>query len=247
MTDLQKAGIWKRIGAWAMDLILLSILATGAAFLASWITDYDGYNQKLNGYYDLYAQKYGLKLDITWEEYNALTQTQKDAYQQAVEALNQDQEATRIYGYIISLTLSILSTSILVGYTLLEFVVPMLLGNGQTLGKRVFSLAVTGKDGVKISNIQLFIRTFLGKFALETMIPALILLMVYFGMQTVGALLILVVALAVQVLLMANTRNRSAIHDLLSKTAVVDKTSQVIFESRQELQEYLHEKRKEKD
>ena len=59
--------------------------------------------------------------------------------------------------------------------------VPLKLGNGQTIGKKVFGIGVMRVDGVQLTTIQLFIRTILGKFTLETMIPVYIVLMIFFN------------------------------------------------------------------
>ena len=45
--DLQKANILKRVSAYILDLIMLTIVITGAAFALSSIFDYDSYSEKL--------------------------------------------------------------------------------------------------------------------------------------------------------------------------------------------------------
>jgi len=93
---------------------------------------------------------------------------------------------------------------------------------------------------------MIFIRTILGKYTLETMIPVLICVMIYFNMAGLTAVLVLVAIALLQIILIAATKTNSLIHDLLAKTVVVDFASQRIFGSEQELLEYkkkLHAER----
>ena len=116
-----------------------------------------------------------------------------------------------------------------------EFFMPLWLGNGQTLGKRIFSLCLVRNDGVKLNTMQLFARTILGKFTVETMLPVYILLMLFFGTMGLTGTLILFALLAAQVLCLMVTRTNSAIHDLIAGTVVVDKDSQTIFRTTEDL------------
>ena len=93
---------------------------------------------------------------------------------------------------------------------------------------------------------MLFARTILGKFAIETMVPVYILIMMFFGaIGVVGpAILILIAVLQIAVLIFTNTN--SAIHDLLSKTVTVDMMSQKIFENEDELLKWKEQMHAEK-
>lgn len=238
MYDLQKANMWKRISAFLFDIILLIICASGFAFLASAFTGFDNYNEQMQSFYDKYEKEYNVDFDISAEDYSALTPEQVKVYEEAIKALNNDKDAMQTYAMVINLTLTIVTAGILAGFLLLEFVVPVLFGNGQTLGKKIFALAVMRVDCVKINTPLLFIRTFLGKFTLETMIPVLIVIMIFF--QNIGLLgtLILGGLLLIQLILLVSTRTNSVIHDVLAKTVVVDASSQMIFDSEEDLLEY---------
>ena len=110
--------------------------------------------------------------------------------------------------------------------------------NGQTLCKKIFGLCLMRTDGVKVNNMQLFARTVLGKFAIETMIPAYILILLYMGAADMFSLLLLASILIAQLIILAVTRNNSLIHDLLAGTVVVDYASQKIFTSTEDLIAY---------
>ena len=115
------------------------------------------------------------------------------------------------------------------------FFVPLWLGNGQTLGKKIFGLCLVRNDGVKMNTLQLFTRTLLGKFTIETMIPVYILLMLFWGTMDLTGTLILGALLVGQLVCLSVSRSNAAIHDLLAGTAVVDLASQTIFRSTEDL------------
>lgn len=236
--DIQKAGLWKRASAFLLDAILLAVLATGAAALLSAVTGYDGYNDTLEACYERVETEYGVEFEITGEEYEALSEEDRARWDDAYRTLTEDEEAMKAYSMVVSLTLLITSIGLLVSFLILEFVVPLLLGNGQTLGKKVFGIGLVRQDGVKIRAPMLFARTVLGKYTLETMIPALIIIMIFFNMIGYFGTAVLLAILALQLILCFTTRNRCFLHDLLAGTAAVDLSSQMIFESEEAMIEY---------
>ena len=137
-----------------------------------------------------------------------------------------------------SLTMVIVSMSILFSYLIWEFFIPLRLKNGQTFGKKIFGIGVMREDGIKVTAPLLFIRTILGKFTIETMVPVLIIIMLFFGTIGITGLLTLGLILLLQIILMIATRTNSTIHDVLAKTVVVDLSSQMIFDSEEALVEY---------
>ena len=236
--DVQKASMWKRISAWLLDIILLAVLAVGLGALISYVTGYDSYNQQLLASYDKYETQYGVEFEVTQEQWEAMTQEQQDRYNEAYEALVADQEAMYAYNMVINLMLVSVSVSVLFAYLVLEFAVPLLLKNGQTLRKKVFSLALMRSDGVRITPFMLFVRTVLGKYTIETMIPVLVALMIFFG--TIGLIgpTIVLILLVIQLILLAVSRNNTAIHDFIAHTVVVDLSSQLIFDTPEDLVAY---------
>lgn len=237
-TGLQKASLWKRCGAWLLDGILLSVLVVGVAFLLSSLLGYDTYNKTLEDAYAKYETAYGVTFDISEETYVLLSEQEKQNYDAAYQALTADEDAMHAYQMVINLMLVIVSVSLLLSILILEFVVPLLFGNGQTVGKKIFALGLMHTDGIRISRIQLFARALLGKYTIETMIPVYVLLMIFWGTMGVAGSVILLVLAAVQIILLIVTRTNSAIHDLLANTVVIDLSSQWIFDSREALLEY---------
>lgn len=236
--DLQKASMWKRISAFLFDLILLSIVSVLFAWVLSQVLGYDGYQQRLDEAYTRVGEEYGIDLRMPLAEYNALDDAGRATLNAAYDALSADAEATRTYSMLIQLTILISSIAILLGYLTIEFAVPLKLGDGRTLGKKVFGLAVMQNDGVRLRAVGLFIRTVLGKYAVETMIPVIILMMVFWGTIGVMGPIVLFAILAVEAAVMVGTKTNAMIHDLLAATVVVDYASQMIFDTREDLIRY---------
>lgn len=230
--DLQKASIWKRVSAFLFDFILFGILAVGFAFLLSLVTGYDKYSTTYESKLSFYEQTYNTSLDYTEDQYHALDANAQEA---CLTALSQDAEAMYAYKMCVSLITLITSLSIFLSYLALDFIIPIFLKNGQTLGKKIFGIAVMRTNGVKMNNVSLFIRTFLGKYALETMIPVLIITMVLLNSIGIVGSIVIGLILLLQVVLVCATKTNSLIHDLLADTVVVDYASQMIFETEEDL------------
>ena len=236
--DLQKASMWKRISAFLFDLIMLSIVSVLFAWGLSLLLGYDGYQQELNDTYIRYGEAYGVDMRMPLSEYEALDEAGRAMLDEAYAALSADAWALRVYNLLIQLTILIISLSLLLGYLVMEFALPLKLGNGVTLGKKVFGLAVMRSDSVKLSAVGLFIRTVLGKFAIETMIPAIILMMIFWGTIGIVGPIVLIAILAVEIAVMISTRTNAMIHDLLANTVVVDYASQMIFDTYEDMIHY---------
>lgn len=238
MIDLQKASLGKRIIAAIFDGILLSILVVGFATILSMALGYDGYMNTVNQAYDKYETQYGVELNITQNEYEALSSEKQENYDAAYKALNEDEKVVYSYNMLINLTLLIATFSVLIGVLIVEFAMPLILGNGQTAGKKIFGIGVMHVEGIKVNNIQLFTRAILGKFAIEIMIPLSVIMMIFFNLIGVIGGVIMLVILAAEVIALVTSRTNSLLHDVMSGTVTVDIASQRIFENREELIEY---------
>ncbi len=250
MMDLQRANGWKRIAAWVLDIMLLCVLTVGVAYGFSAALGYDAYMQTVQEGYEKYSLQYGVDLDMDQETYDAMSDAEKADYQAKIaeveKALNEDEAVKYASDMCISYTVLIITFSILLATVLLEFVLPLILKNGQTVGKKCFSLGVVRIDGVKVNTMQMFTRTLLGKYTIERMIPVYVALMwiwAFLGqdasMALAGSLLVILI-LIMQIICVAVGRNRAAIHDRLAGTVVVDIASQKIFENTEELIAYTN-------
>ena len=236
--DLQKASLWKRASAWLFDTILLGVLAVAMAFLISGLVGYDDYSQAVDDGYAAYEAEYGVTFDISQEEYLALSEDQRLAYDQAYEALIADEAVLYNYNMVLNLSLLIITLGILAAVLVWELAIPLGLKNGQTLGKKIFGLSVMRVDGVMLPPVQLFIRSILGKYTVEIMIPVYLIQMFLLGRLDLLGLVLLAALLLAQMISLIVTRTNSALHDLLAGTVVVDHSSQRIFRSTEDLIEY---------
>ena len=241
--DLQRANTWKRIAAWVLDLMLLGVLAVGSAWGLAVALNYDGYAQTVQAAYDRYELQYGIELDMDQATYDAMTPEEQTAYQETLdkieEALNADEEVKHAYNMVVNLLLLIVSSGILVATLVLELIILLILKNGQTIGKKCFSLCVVRIDGVKVNNMQMFARTVLGKYTIEKMIPVYIIIMLLWGTMGLTGTLMLLILLVTQIICVAVGQNRAAIHDRLAGTVVVDIASQQIFDSTEDRIAYI--------
>lgn len=246
MLDLQKASILKRISAWILDLILLATLAVGVAWGLTAVLDYDSYAEEVDSKLQHYADIFGVDKDITGEEYEKLTDDEKELYEEANKAMSADQELRRLYEMMFNLSLITVTFALLISYLVLEFIVPLLFGNGQTVGKKVFGIGIIRSDCVRVTVFALFARTFLGKFTVETMIPVMLLLMSYFGIIGFEGLFVILLIIFVQSVMLVLTKNRTVIHDKFAQTVAVDISSQMVFDTYDKMLEYkkkLHEEK----
>ena len=236
--DVQKAGMLRRIPAWLLDVILLITLATGLIAGMSYVLDMDTQVDKMDAIYKQYEKEYGVSFTITGEEYEKLSEAEKAKYEQANVALAEDTQAQKAYELLMNLTLITLSVGILGAFLILEFAVPLLLKNGQTLGKKAFGVALMRDDGIKVTTFMMFARSILGKYTVETMMPVLLLVSMFFNGGSGFSLMLLVAFLLAQIIIPLATRNKTAIHDLMACTIAVELSSQMIFDTVQEQEEY---------
>lgn len=236
--DLQRASMLKRISAWLLDAILLCIVTTLMAFLLSAALNYDSYSEKLDARYAYFEAEYGVSRNLTQDQVDAMTPEELSVLEEASKAIESDEEAFYAWNMLIQLTILISSFSILLAYVVLELTVPKLFGNGQTIGKKIFGLGVMRQDGVKVNGVSMFIRTILGKYAIETMIPVMMLIMLFLGTIGMVGWLIVIAVVAAQIVLLVTTRERCMIHDKLACTVTVDIASQMIFNTPEELLAY---------
>ena len=236
--DLQKANMWKRISAWMFDIILTAILAIGIGVLLSGLLGYDNTNRQMDEIYEKYAAQYGVDFNISQSDYQTLSQEELQRYEAATDAMNADAQALKVYNRLVKLSLLVTTLGIFFALLIWEFLVPLKLGDGQTLGKKIFGICLMRSDKVKVNGPQLFARAVLGKFAIETMIPVYIIEMIFWGTMGLVGPIILFVLLIAQCGSLIATQTNSALHDLIAATVVVDRNSQMIFKTPEDLIEY---------
>lgn len=260
--DLQKASLMKRISAFLLDFIIMMMLSLGLMLLLSHITGYDTYSQGLQDRLTEIQNEYNItELEkeylVSFNDYQYLSEEDaaklpealRDNFNACYEKINTDSQLIRFYETIMSLSLLICSLGLLFSFLILEFAIPLLFKNGQTLGKKLFSIAVVRVDCVRVSTFELFIRSILGKYTIGTMVPVIMLISLMFGSAPIVSLTIILLILLLQLVTLITTKTNSLIHDKLASTVVVDLQSQMIFDSVDAMNEYklrIHKEQAEK-
>ena len=232
---LQKASFWKRISAYLFDFIIAIMLTLAFATGINVASGYDKKAEKLDNYYSYYEEIYGIDFDISEEEYEKLSAEEKANYDQANEALNNDSGFQDAHQDIFYLTMLMFGGGNFLAILLWYFVIPLFFGYGRTLGKKIFGIAVVRSNCVKVSNPVLFIRAIVGLYAIETMMPLALLIMIWFDMMGIVGLITIGLLLILQIAMLIVTQTNSSIHDLLTDTVVVDYASQQIFDTEEDL------------
>ena len=244
--DLQKASMWKRISAALFDGIVLSIVVILFAWLLSTAFGFDNHEAMLEEKYAQYGEMYQVEFDTVLTQYAGMTEEEISRLEDAYAALSKDEDAVYAYNMVVQLTLLITTLGILAGFLLLELFVPLWLGNGQTLGKKIFGIGLMRTEGIRVNGVCMFIRTILGKYTIETMVPVLIILMIFLGTLGLVGTIVVALILLLQLGLLAFSHTRSVIHDFLATTVVVDIGSQMIFNTREDMIAYKQKKHAEK-
>ena len=236
--DLQKASMWKRASAFLLDAILLIVLASGFFFLSAAVTGYDHHLAIVNESYARIGSEYGVTVELQSKPMEEMTEDELTIMNAANAAIAADTAAVHAYNMVLNLSLLIVTFGLLGGFLVLEFLVPLMLKNGQTIGKKIFGIAVMHVEGVRLGHVALFVRTILGKFAVEAMPLAMSALFVLGGVGSPVFLLIAAALIIVQLIVMIFSRENALLHDKMAWTVAVDLASQMIFDSREQLLEY---------
>lgn len=235
MYDLQRASITKRIAAWIFDIMMILVVFSFVAAAISWVTGMPKYATELTEVQNEYLTNYGIDPSIPEQD---LTEEQKAQFVEAENAFQNDQRVIRAFAMIVNLSFVILGVGLFIAFFILEFLIPLFLHNGQTLGKKMFGIGVMQDNGVKLKSVSLFVRSMLGKYAVETMIPIAVALMIFTGQASPVFLFIIFMLLVFEIVFIVRTKTNSAVHDVLSSSVTVDIASQKIFETDEELLEY---------
>ena len=123
-------------------------------------------------------------------------------------------------------------------FLVLEFLIPIFFGNGQTVGKKIFAIGVMYSGGLKLNTFGLFARSMLGKCTIGTMLPLISVVLMMFTNYAPVARVVFFAVLLLNLALSLFTRYKTPIHDLLASTIAIDMQSQRIFENREALEAY---------
>ena len=122
--------------------------------------------------------------------------------------------------------------SILISGALVYILVPLILKNGQTFGKKAYGLGLANSDGYKFSNSRLLMR-FLPFAIVDISLFFMILVNLYL------VLLIVLIIFLVSFALAMSSPKRMSLHDITGRTIVVDLKSSTLFETVDEEEKFV--------
>lgn len=240
MTDLQKAGLGKRIMAAIFDGVLVVTLAVGLAALLSLCFGYDVEVERYASIMNGYEEQYDVDIEASTTD---MTAAELEAHNEKLDAvytaLSQNAEFMALYSKLSNMRLLMLSFAPLGALLLMELLIPLILGNGQTVGKKIFGIGLMHIEGIRVAGKQVFIRAILGKYSVELMLPIYIGMMTFTGGLGIVGLVLLAVLLIAQIVCVAITRTNAPIHDIFASTVAVDLSSQRIFEDIEDRDNYI--------
>ena len=140
MYDLQKATFLKRFSAYVFDFIMTLVIATGFFWLGSVVFNYDAKFEAYQANFDRYEQLYGIDFEeiskLTAEQIEALPEAEKAVLEAAEEDWVKDEVVIKTYDIVVNYAFMMITISLLIAIIIWEFVLPLILKNGQTVGKK---------------------------------------------------------------------------------------------------------------
>ena len=241
----------KRIAAYFIDIILISLLATLISSNKYINKDYNKYskvyteyNEKNDAYYDYYTKLENFYEDgkISEKEYKKLVkldneylekleESYKDKkisekeYNKIVEDLNKRYEKIeKEYGYQL-LKYSTIPTIINLMCILLYFVVIQFSFNGQTLGKKLLKLRIVSNNKKELTIFNYFIRSLIVNEVFINVLNVICILVLsknsYFAYNQVIYIITYILEMAI-LFTIAFDKNARGLHDYISNTKVIE-------------------------
>lgn len=238
----KKPPMVKRFAALVIDVIMVIVLASGIAFLVSKIYNYDKYYNAVYEAqisYGVYVPSdegtitYNGKTYIICTEDKSLTSEEANA---RIKALTSDPTFKDNYykmnlGPIIITSIG-LATSLLI----LEYILPLCLKHGRTLGKFLFNIGYVNEDDIDVTPKNMTIKFLFGKLIVNALIPYTgVLLIIYqTGLVVIGLAFVLGVPIINLIMLLASKDNR-LLSDYIGKMKPCDNNCQMYFKTVEEL------------
>ncbi len=211
--------ILKRIAAYLIDIILVTLISTLITSNSYINKDYNKYTKKYDEYENFYDDYISSIENIDKEN---LTDEEKN---QKLEALENDFNKKNIdYSYELS-KLSLIPSFINILCILLYFVVMQFYFGGITLGKKLMKLKVVSNNGKNLTILNFFIRSLILNSVFLSMVSIIFILSLsksnYITYSNIISIINYVVELSIIFTILFD-KNHRGIHDLLSNTKVVE-------------------------
>lgn len=173
-----------------------------------------------------------LKEDTTDMANNASVLLQKQYKIAVLEVFNNISSVAEAGARFMLLSTSIYVLGIFLAGAINYVVLPWILKDGQTLGKKIFKLGLADADGYKFHNPKLLMR-FMPFMVMDAALMFLVAINLYVVLSIVGVVFLVSFTLA-----MASPK-RMSLHDFTAQTIVVDLKTSKLFSTVEEEEEYV--------
>lgn len=221
------ASMKNRGAAYFVDLILFVIIFTGVLYLASFLV---GYQDNLNLLEEQYI-KYGVYVGNN-SGYE-LCDTTLETCQESLKNFYADDAAIDIYLKTTESMFLMFVVSAAISSLIYEFLIPIFMGNGETIGMKIMKICYVNEENYRVSHIQIFTRFLFGKFLVNLLIPIMGLFYFYISNGSLLALAVVIAIPLINLIMTFKTKNRSGIANTIGKMVVVSKEETFIFESKE--------------
>lgn len=243
--------VLKRIGAYLIDIIVVSLVATLLTSNKYINKDYEKYNdtydeynktyEKYNTYYNK-LENYYEDEKISEKEYNKLIEydeeytkdllefysdnkISKEEYNKIVENLNSNYSKLEIdYSYKL-LKYTVIPTIVNLMCILLYFVVIQFYLGGKTLGKKLMKIKVVSNNDKKLTILNFFVRSLIVNEVFINILNVIFILILSKNNYLIYNQIIYVVTYILEMLIIATMlfdKNNRGVHDYISNTKVIE-------------------------
>ena len=220
-----------RLAAFLIDAVVFVILFTGVLYLTSVIFDFDTHHEALLEEYKKIGYYIFNEKTEKWE-YLATTAPN---YKEVTDLLMNNTIIAEELFFVNSFSVKAPLAATAIVLVIVEFIVPLFLKNGATLGMKCFHIGLLSKNDLAINPLQLFARCFIGKIAILGIIPVLGILYIFLstGGGLLGTLMVLLVY-GIQIGLLIASSNKTGIQDIISSVYPVDANETIFYKTEKE-------------
>lgn len=243
--------VLKRIGAYLIDIILVSLVATlltANSYInkdyKKYIKTYDEYNSEYNKYSDYYTklENYYEDKKLSEKEYNKLIELDnkyldvlkekyedkninEEEYSEVIDSLNlKYQDIDTNYSYKL-LKYSWIPTIVNLMCIMLYFIVIQFYFGGQTLGKKILKLKIVSNNDKKLNIVNFLIRSLVVNELFINILNVIFLFVLSKGNYLVYNKIIYVVTYILEMVILFTIvfdKHNRGLHDYISNTKVVE-------------------------
>ena len=175
--------------------------------------------------------KIGVLIDDTKKD-NAKVLLQKQYKIAVLEVFNSISSVAEAGAKFMTLSTTIYVISIFLAGATSYVVIPWILKDGQTLGKKIFKLGLADADGYKFHNHRLLMR-FMPFLVVNASLMFLVAINLYIVLSIVAVVFLVSFTLAM------SSPKRMSLHDFTAQTIVVDLKTSKIFSTVEEEEKYV--------